>query len=160
MKNLTPKFYSVSTPREVEYSPAGDSVVQEFELEYSPQGVPHLVPIGTYDLYDVIQSFRDECDLGKIFQRYANGDVMALNKRQGVYADISDMPQDIFAAANLIQRVEAIYNELDEGSRQRVGSFEDFLKNPLAVLSDHSSSDAGSSESVPSGSAGSEGGEH
>lgn len=152
------KFYSFSEPRPVEVNPAGDSLVQEYELEFSPQGVPHLVPTGTYDLYEVIQSFRDECDLGKIFQRYANGDVMALNKRQGVYADISDMPQDIFAAANLLERVKVIYNELDEVSRQRVGSFEDFLKNPLAVLSDHPSSDAGSEESVPSGSAGCEGG--
>lgn len=153
------KFYSLSEPRPVEVNPAGDSVVQEFELEYSPQGVPHLVPTGTYDLYEVIQSFRDECDLGKIFQRYANGDVMALNKRQGVYADISNIPQDIFAAANLLARVEAIYNDLDEVSRKRFGSFEDFLKNPLAVLSDHPASDAGSSDPVSAVSAGSEGGD-
>jgi hypothetical protein len=153
------KFFSLSDPRPVEVNPVGDSVVQEYELEYSPQGVPHLVPTGTYDLYEVIQSFRDECDLGKIFQRYANGDVMALNKRQGVYEDISDMPQDIFAAANLVERVESIYNGLDEATRSRVGSFEDFLKNPLVVLSDHPASDAGSSESVPADPAGRDGGD-
>lgn len=153
------KFYSLSAPRPVEVNPAGDSVVQEYELEYSPQGVPHLVPTGTYDLYEVIQSFRDECDLGKIFQRYANGDVMALNKRQGVYADISDMPQDIFAAANLVERVKVIYNGLDEATRSRVGSFEDFLKNPLVVLSDHSASDSGSADPVPAVPADSEGGD-
>lgn len=153
------KFYSLSEPRPVEVNPAGDSVVQEFELEYSPQGVPHLVPTGTYDLYEVIQSFRDECDLGKIFQRYANGDVMALNKRQGVYVDISEMPQDIFAAANLLQRVEDIYDGLSEDLRARVGSFEDFLANPLAVLSDSPASDAGSSQPVPADPAGREGGD-
>lgn len=153
------KFYSLSKPRPVEFNPSGDSVVTEFELEYSPQGVPHLVPTGTYDLYEVIQSFRDECDLGKIFQRYANGDVMALNKRQGVYADLSDMPQDIFSATDLINRVEAIYNGLSEDLRARVGSFEDFLSNPLSVLSDHPASDAGSAEPVPTVSAGNEGGE-
>lgn len=153
------KFYSFSEPRPVEVNPAGDSVVQEYELEYSPQGVPHLVPTGTYDLYEVIQSFRDECDLGKIFQRYANGDVMALNKRQGVFVDISEMPQDIFSAANLIDRVEAIYNGLSEDLRARVGSFEDFLANPLAVLSDSPASDPGSAEPVPAVPAGSEGGD-
>lgn len=152
------KFYSLSDPRPVEVNPCGDSLVQEYELEYSPQGVPHLVPTGTYDLYDVIQSFRDECDLGKIFQRYANGDVMALNKRQGVFADISDMPQDIFAAANLLERVEAIYNGFSADLRARVGSFEDFLSDPLSVFSDHPASDAGSAESVPADPAGSEGG--
>lgn len=152
------KFYSFSEPRPVEVNPSGDSVVQEYELEYSPQGVPYLVPTGSYDLYDVIQSFRDECDLGKIFQRYANGDVLALNKRQGVYADISDMPHDIFAAAKLLDRVEAIYNDLDEATRARVGSFADFLADPLAVLSDHPASDAGSAETVPDVPAGSEGG--
>lgn len=154
------KFYSFSDPRPVEVNPAGDSVVQEYELEYSPQGVPHLVPTGTYDLYEVIQSFRDECDLGKIFQRYANGDVMALNMRQGVYADISEMPQDVFAAANLLDRVEAIYDGLSEDLRSRVGSFEDFLKNPLSVLSDHPAYGAGSAEAVPSVQADSEGGDN
>lgn len=153
------KFYSFSEPRPVEVNPSGDSVVQEYELEYSPQGVPHLVPTGTYDLYDVIQSFRDECDLGKIFQRYANGDVMALNKRQGVYADISEMPQDIFAATNLLERVEAIYNGLSEDLRARVGSFEDFLQNPLSVLSDSPASVTGPAEPVPAVPAGSEGGD-
>lgn len=153
------KFYSFSDPRPVEVNPSGDSVVQDYELEYSPQGVPHLVPTGTYDLYDVIQSFRDECDLGKIFQRYANGDVMALNKRQGVYADISEMPQDIFTAANLLDRVEGIYNGLSEDLRSRVGSFEDFLADPLSVLSDHPASDSGSSKTEPADTAGSEGGE-
>lgn len=153
------KFYSVSTPREAEYCPAGDSVVQDYELEYSPQGVPHLVPTGTFDLYDVIQSFRDECDIGKIFQRYANGDVMALNKRQGVYADISEMPQDIFAAANLLERVEAIYDGLSQDLRARVGSFEDFLANPFAVFSDSPASDAGPSKTVSAVPAGSEGGD-
>lgn len=154
------KFYSFSEPRPVEVNPAGDSVVQEYELEYSPLGVPYLVPTGTYDLYDVIQSFRDECDLGKIFQRYANGDVMALNKRQGVYADISDMPQDIFSAASLLERVEVIYNGLPENLRARVGSFEDFIKNPLSILSDHPASVAGSADSVPAVPADSEGGDN
>lgn len=153
------KFYSLSEPRMAEVSPSGDSVVQEYELEYSPEGVPHLVPTGSYDLYDVIQSFRDECDLGKIFQRYANGDVMALNKRQGVFADISDMPQDIFSAASLLERVEVIYNGLSDELRARVGSFEDFLANPFSVLSDSPASVAGSSEAEPAYSAGSEGGD-
>lgn len=153
------KFYSFSDPRPVEVNPSGDSVVQEYELEFSPQGVPHLVPTGSYDLYDVIQSFRDECDLGKIFQRYANGDVMALNKRQGVYGDISDMPQDIFAASKLLERVEVIYNGLSEDLRARVGSFENFLADPLSVLSDSPSSDARSAEIYPPVPASSEGGD-
>ena len=85
---------------------------------------------------------------------------MALNKRQGVYADISDMPQDIIAAANLLDRVEAIYDGLSEDLRARVGSFEDFLADPFAVLSDSPASDAGSSKAVTAVPADSEGGEN
>lgn len=140
------KFYSFSDRRPIEFAPQGNSIVQEYELEYSPQGVPHLIPVGTYDLYDVIQSFKDECDLGKIFQRYANGDVMALNKRQGVYADISDLPGDIFAANSMIKRVKDIYENLDENTRAMYASFEDFLENPLAALTDSPASDSGRAE--------------
>lgn len=136
------KFYSFSDCRSIEYAPQGNSIVQEYELEYSPQGVPHLIPVGTYDLYDVIQSFKDECDLGKIFQRYANGDVMALNKRQGVYADISDLPADVFAANSMIKRVKEIYEQLDETTRANYASFEDFVANPFAALTDSPASDS------------------
>jgi hypothetical protein len=137
------KFYSFSDRRPIEYAPQGNSIVQEYELEYSPQGVPHLIPVGTYDLYDVIQSFKDECDLGKIFQRYANGDVMALNKRQGVYADISGLPGDVFAANSMIKRVREIYDSLEESTRANYASFEDFVSNPFAAFTDSPSSDAG-----------------
>lgn len=137
------KFYSFSDCRPIEFAPSGDSMVQEYELEYSPYGVPHLVPTGEYDLYDVIQSFKDECDLGKIFQRYANGDVMALNKRQGVYEDVTDLPTDVFAATELIKRVENIYDSLDEDKKSRVGTFEQFIQNPLAA---YDTPDTGSSE--------------
>lgn len=142
------KFYSFSDRRPIEYAPEGNSIVQEYELEYSPQGVPHLIPVGTYDLYDVIQSFKDECDLGKIFQRYANGDVMALNKRQGVYADISDLPGDVFAAHSMINRVKEIYEHLDETSRANYASFEDFVANPFAALTDSPAPDSGRSEAA------------
>ena len=140
------KFYSFSDRRPIEYAPEGNSIVQEYELEYSPQGVPHLIPVGTYDLYDVIQSFKDECDLGKIFQRYANGDVMALNKRQGVYADISDFPGDVFAANSMLKRVKEIYEHLEESTRANFASFEDFLANPLAALTDSPAPDSGLAE--------------
>lgn len=140
------KFYSFSDHRPIQIAPEGNSIVQEYELEYSPQGVPHLIPVGTYDLYDVIQSFKDECDLGKIFQRYANGDVMALNKRQGVYSDISDLPGDVFAANSMINRVTEIYENLDETTRAKYASFEDFLRNPLAAFTDSPASDAGHPE--------------
>lgn len=140
------KFYSFSDCRSIEYAPQGNSIVQEYELEYSPQGVPHLIPVGTYDLYDVIQSFKDECDLGKIFQRYANGDVMALNKRQGVYADISDLPVDVFAANSMIKRVKDIYEQLDESTRANYASFEGFVANPFAAFTDSPAPDSGRAE--------------
>ena len=128
------KYYSLDNPRAVVPAESGDSYVVEYELEYSPQGVPHLVEVGGYDLYEVIQSFAAECDLNKILQRYASGDVYALNKAQGVYMDTSGIPDNVNDAVRLMDRVRSIYDNLGADIKSRIGDFGDFISNPAAAF--------------------------
>lgn len=71
--------------------PTGDGFVSEFSLDESGE----LVEIGKHSLYDEIQSHKDECTLETLLARALNGDVNALNKKQGFYGDISNAPSSM-----------------------------------------------------------------
>lgn len=83
---------------------------------------------GEENLYDYIQSFRDSVDLNVILARFSNGDVEALNKAQGFYADVTDFPKNMADALNRINQAEEMFKALPLEIRQKFDcSFEQFL---------------------------------
>lgn len=125
------KFKSFSNLPEAIEAPVGDRFQPEYSLEYSKDGVPHLIQTGTIDLYEYIQSFKDECDFNRIIRRFENGDVNALQRAQGVYADVSDAPKTPGEALSLMGRVEDYYNSLSPSVASKFGSYEAFLSGLL-----------------------------
>lgn len=123
------KFYSLSSPRRGEESPVGDPVRVVRIVRYDEFGSPTLIESSRYSQYDVIQSYKDECDLNKILLRYANGDVYALNRAQGMYGDVVGYPDTIPAAYAAMSRLEVLYNGLEEGLRAHFESFDDFVRS-------------------------------
>lgn len=78
-------------------------------------GLP--VETGTINLYDEIQSHRQSVELSTLLQRYAQGDVTALNKIQGVYADVVDMPSTYSELFNRVRDAENSFNALPDDVR-------------------------------------------
>lgn len=95
---------------------------------YDANGRVVLEKKGEENLYDYIQSFRDSVDLNVILARFANGDVEALNKAQGFYADVTDFPMNMADALNRINQAEEMFKALPLEIRQKFDcSFEQFL---------------------------------
>lgn len=44
--------------------------------------------------WEMIQSYKDECDIHTILERAVNGDESGLNARKGIYIDASNIPSD------------------------------------------------------------------
>ena len=78
-------------------------------------GLP--VESGTINIYDEIQSHRQSVELSTLLQRYAQGDVTALNQIGGVYADVSDMPSTYAELFNRVRDAENSFNALPEDVR-------------------------------------------
>lgn len=78
-------------------------------------GLP--VESGTVNIYDEIQSHRQSVELSTLLQRYAQGDVTALNKIQGVYADVVDMPSTYSELFERVRDAENSFNALPEDVR-------------------------------------------
>ena len=96
--------------------------------KYDANGRVVLEKKGEENLYDYIQSFRDSVDLNVILARFSNGDVEALNKAQGFYADVTDFPKNMADALNRINQAEEMFKSLPLEIRQKFDcSFEQFL---------------------------------
>ena len=105
---------------------------QPFEIEYKEVVAcenPHLEAIGKRDVYGLIQAEREGVDLKHLIQRFTAGDVTAIDRARGFYADISDMPTNIFEAAAQVDHARYIFEQLTVDMKAQFGgSFERFLK--------------------------------
>lgn len=121
-------FDTQYTPHNRIPSNSGSPVKVLYGGKYDANGRVVLEKKGEENLYDYIQSFRDSVDLNVILARFSNGDVEALNKAQGFYADVTDFPKNLADALNRINQAEEMFKALPLETRQKFDcSFEQFL---------------------------------
>ena len=121
-------FDTQYTPHERIVANAGSPVKVLFRGKYDANGRVVLEKSGEENFYDYIQSFRDSVDLNVILARFTNGEVDALSKAQGFYADVTDFPKNMAEALNRINQAEEMFKALPLETRQKFDcSFEQFL---------------------------------
>ena len=106
----------------------GNPIKQLFSGCYNERGQVELKEDGTEDLYAYIQSFAESTDIHSILKRYENGEVDVLEKVQGFYADITEMPHTYAEALQRIADSEKVFMSLPVEVRAKFGhSFTEFL---------------------------------
>lgn len=106
----------------------GNPVKQLYSGAYNERGQVELKEDGTEDLYAFIQSFAESTDIHSILQRYHNGEVDVLEKVQGFYGDITEMPHTYAEALQRIADSEKVFMSLPVDVRAKFGhSFSQFL---------------------------------
>ena len=109
-------------------SNAGNPINQLYTGSYNERGQVELVEDGTEDLYAYIQSFAESTDIHSILKRYQNGEVDVLEKVQGFYGDITEMPKTYAEALQRIADSEKVFMSLPVDVRAKFGhSFSQFL---------------------------------
>lgn len=98
---------------------SGKAIKEEFVGRYDDKGRVVLVPNGTTNMYEYIQSFADSVDINVLLAKYKNGDVEALSRVQGMYADISDMPKTLADMLNKLKAGEEAFASLDVETRAK-----------------------------------------
>lgn len=119
------KFYTAyGEKRPTEPTCAGNRYEKTYRELYDETGHPYLEETGQIDTYDKIQSYRDECDIQYILQRYAAGDQSVLNT-PGYYMDTTKIPENFHEAYNFMQEQREKFKTLPLEVRQKFGnSFE------------------------------------
>lgn len=81
-------------------SPVGSRLRSRFRKDCR-ENPPKLVKIGETNQYEIIQSYKDSCDISKLVARAVAGDISVLQRVQGIYSDISNVPQTMTELMNL-----------------------------------------------------------
>lgn len=105
-------WYTVFNRPPTVASVGGDGSVATRALEVQPDGSKVLVKKGRLDLYEMIQSHADSVDLEKMIARYNSGDPTALHRRDGVYIDVSEMPQTYAEWQQRFMDVQHVFDRL------------------------------------------------
>lgn len=123
-----PKFNTQYDARDRIMSHPGNPVKQLYSGSYNERGQVELKEDGTEDLYAYIQSFAESTDIHTILKRYQNGEVDVLEKVQGFYGDITEMPHTYAEALQRIADSEKVFLSLPVEVRAKFGhSFSEFL---------------------------------
>lgn len=104
------------------FSDAGSRTKQKYHAAYDSAGRVVLKPDGEEDIYSQIQSHAASVDIHVLLKRFASGDVSVLSQRQGIYADITEMPRTYADLLNTVNDLERRFLSLPPDIRERFGN--------------------------------------
>lgn len=72
-----------------------------------------------HNLYSEIQSHKESVDINCILERFERGDMNVLNRRTGIYLDVTDMPKSYAEMYQRIMDAEAHFKSLPLDIREK-----------------------------------------
>lgn len=105
-------FPTQYTKKDRVISNSGERFNPTYKLKIDKEGRIDLIQDGKIDVYERIQSYREECDIKCILQRFLAGDEAALNKYAPLFGDFTEAPNSLAEYYQKIMDAEAIYNKL------------------------------------------------
>lgn len=98
--------------RERKFSCEGSRFAPVFSLKSKEAGNIELEITGEKNIYEAIQANKDSVSIKTIMARYELGDTDILNKRNGAFIDITDMPTNFADIMKTVITAENNFNEL------------------------------------------------
>lgn len=112
--------FSASRKRFISSSGSSQHVL--YEPSVAPDGSISLRKSGIEDTDQIIESYRFSTELSTILSRFANGETDVLNRYQGYYADLTQMPKDYRSALDSVLKAESAFMVLPQEIREKYGN--------------------------------------
>lgn len=112
------------------YMNPGEREENVYKLEYDKNGKSELIIDKKEKKYtfEMIQSFKDSCDVESILKRYTMGDASGLQRTEGFYTDTTAFPKDYAEFFNQIQELKNDFYNLSPDERAKYNhSLEQFV---------------------------------
>lgn len=90
----------------------GSRIHDVYSPTFAPDGTITLEVTSQENIYDFIQSHRDSVDIHVILAQYANGDTTALNRRQTMYLDTTELPHNYAEILQTVMQGEESFKNL------------------------------------------------
>lgn len=114
-----PKFRTQYDEHAPVYQEPGDPIKIIYSPRYDDNGVLDLHATGKEDLYAYIQSHAESVDIHVLLDRYVAGETDILERMQGIYADVSDMPKTYAEVLNSVIAGEEAFARLPIEIKQK-----------------------------------------
>lgn len=105
------KFFSRCNRPVTVAVPVGGTLAPVYE-ERIVDGVQRLVVVGNTNLYDYVQSSKEECLIYNILDRFYRGDITALTSKVGQFIDVTGMPSTLAEAQQLLINASEKFSHL------------------------------------------------
>lgn len=93
-------------------TPVGSGVKTSYHAKILKDGNIELEAVGVIDVQAMIESERTNSELRTLIAKYENGDINALNARQGFYADVTKFPGSLIDAMNVVNDAQFEFDKL------------------------------------------------
>lgn len=114
MKN---NFLTAYGERKSVTTPTGDKFENEYGYEINKNGQKILTITGETNVYEKIQEQLEETKIENVLQRVVAGDTTVL-RPDGIYQDITEMPNNLIEARRMMQSLENTWNTLPNEIKQ------------------------------------------
>ena len=125
-------FYARSNDR---CSGCGNRLDPVYKKVKDEKGFSRLAKVADSDIQQIIDSYAQEVDIKTLINRYANGDTSVFNRAQGVFADFTNLPDNMTTAFEIVEKARKTYDGLNDTVKREVGSFGEFLGAINTVIS-------------------------
>lgn len=96
----------------------GDQIEPVYEYVINSKGQKVLEQTGTKNTWESIQADQEECQIENILARVAVGDYTDF-RPDGIYEDITGMPNNLVDAMQAMQQLENYWNKLDNKIKRK-----------------------------------------
>lgn len=101
------------------YSNSGERIETRHSAHIDTNGRRFLAKDKPVNVYDLIQSHKEECEIENIIRRAIEGDYNALNAKDGVFMDITNCPSSIAEAQQYIINAKEEFEKLPKSIKQK-----------------------------------------
>lgn len=111
------------------YCNSGSRLAPKHAVRIDDNGHKTIVATGEFtNIYEKIQSHKDECDIAKILERCDVEGYEILNKREAISGDVTMLPTSMLEAAQRLQDMENDFNALPLDIRRKFNfSFTEYV---------------------------------
>lgn len=110
------------------FSPSGTGIDDVFQPVYCKGDCRVLKKVGDRNLYEIIQSYKEECSVKRIVERYQSGDLSALRRVQALYTDVVDSPSTLVEAFDKVKSIQTSFDALTPEAQAYYGDPMSFVQ--------------------------------
>lgn len=118
-------FYSRANRPRTAFAPSSSGFAPVYEERINSDGVMSLVRTGEHNINEFVQTSLEGTKVYNILERFQLGDVSALEKVKGFYADVTQVPTSLLEAHNLMKNISKNFDKLPPDLKAKFGNSAD-----------------------------------